>query len=39
MRLVANVVWHGVDLAALFPQSAIKDRAGYLWAYGLDRGE
>jgi sulfane dehydrogenase subunit SoxC len=39
MRRIANVVWHGVDLAALLRQSGIKDRARYLWAYGLDHGE
>lgn len=39
MRRIANVVWHGVDLAALLRKLGIKDRARYLWAYGLDRGE
>jgi sulfane dehydrogenase subunit SoxC len=39
MRRIANVVWHGVDLAALLRQSGIQDGARYLWAYGLDRGE
>lgn len=38
-RRIANVVWHGVDLAALLRQSGIDDHARYLWAYGLDRGE
>jgi sulfane dehydrogenase subunit SoxC len=39
MRRVANVVWHGVDLAELLRQCGIRDRARFLWAYGLDHGE
>ncbi|HTW71882.1 MAG TPA: molybdopterin-dependent oxidoreductase [Acetobacteraceae bacterium] len=39
MRRIANVMWHGVDLAALLRHCGIEDRARFLWSYGLDRGE
>jgi sulfane dehydrogenase subunit SoxC len=39
MRRVGNVVWHGIDLAGLLRQRGIRDKARFLWAYGLDHGE
>jgi sulfane dehydrogenase subunit SoxC len=39
MRRIGNVVWHGIDLAELLRHCGIKNRARFLWAYGLDHGE
>jgi sulfane dehydrogenase subunit SoxC len=39
MRRIANVVWHGVDLADLLRPCGISDGARFLWAYGMDHGE
>jgi DMSO/TMAO reductase YedYZ molybdopterin-dependent catalytic subunit len=38
-RRLANVVWGGVDLAALLAELEIDPRARFLWAEGLDHGE
>lgn len=38
MRRIANVVWRGVDLAALLQASGVEAEARFLWSYGLDHG-
>ena len=38
MRRVANVVWSGVDLAALLQPLGVRAEAKFLWSYGLDGG-
>ncbi|HZU90031.1 MAG TPA: molybdopterin-dependent oxidoreductase [Stellaceae bacterium] len=38
-RRIANVVWSGVDLAALLRSCGVRAAARFLWAYGLDHGE
>lgn len=37
-RLIGNVRWGGVDLAALLATCGIRPEATYLWAYGPDSG-
>lgn len=38
-RRIGNVVWGGIDLAALLQSVGVRPEARFLWAYGLDRGE
>ena len=38
-RRLANVVWGGVDLAALLAELVVDPRAKFLWAEGLDHGK
>jgi len=38
-RVVANVVWHGVDVRLLLGEAGVEPSATHLWAYGLDYGE
>ncbi len=38
-RRLANVVWGGVDLAALLAELGVEPAARFLWSYGLDHGE
>jgi DMSO/TMAO reductase YedYZ molybdopterin-dependent catalytic subunit len=37
-RLVGNVCWGGVDLAALLATCGMRSEATYLWAFGPDSG-
>ncbi|MGH8150336.1 MAG: molybdopterin-dependent oxidoreductase [Steroidobacteraceae bacterium] len=37
-RLVANVHWRGVSLAAVLDAAGILPEARFVWTYGLDRG-
>jgi DMSO/TMAO reductase YedYZ molybdopterin-dependent catalytic subunit len=37
-RLIGNVRWGGVDLAALLASCGVLPEANYLWAYGADSG-
>jgi sulfane dehydrogenase subunit SoxC len=38
-RLVANILWEGVELATLLESAAVASHARFVWAFGLDRGE
>jgi DMSO/TMAO reductase YedYZ molybdopterin-dependent catalytic subunit len=38
-RLIANVVWEGVELTSLLEAAGIAPEARFVWAFGLDRGE
>ncbi|MGH8218223.1 MAG: molybdopterin-dependent oxidoreductase [Steroidobacteraceae bacterium] len=38
-RLIANVLWEGVELATLLEAAGIAPQARFVWASGLDRGE
>lgn len=37
-RRIANVVWGGVDLAALLGECEVRHSASFLWSCGLDHG-
>lgn len=38
-RLVSNVHWRGVSLAAVIDAAGVLPEARFVWTYGLDRGE
>src|SRR5262249_36022951 len=38
-RRITNVMWGGVDLAALLRVAGVKPQARFLWSYGLDSGD
>lgn len=38
-RLVANVLWEGVELTALLASAGVLPQARFIWAFGRDRGE
>ena len=38
-RRVANLLWGGVDLAALLDEFGIDPQAHFLWSFGLDGGD
>lgn len=38
-RLIANLVWRGVDLATVLDAAGVAPQARFVWTFGLDRGE
>lgn len=38
-RLIANVVWRGVELRTLLDAAGVRAPARFVWSFGLDRGE